>query len=69
MNLESEISKKEKNNYYILMYICEIWKKDWYRCSYLQSRNRDADIENKYMDTKGEEEVGWIGRLGLLCIH
>ena len=27
MNLESEISEKEKNNYYILMYICEIWKK------------------------------------------
>ena len=24
---------------------------------YLQSRNRDIDIENKYMDTKGES--GW----------
>ena len=33
-----------------------------YRWSYLQSRNRDTDIENKSMDTKGEggsgEELG-----------
>ena len=30
----------------------------WYRWSYLQSRNRDTDVENKCMDTK----VGWGGR-------
>ena len=24
----------------------------WYRRTYLQSRNRDTDIENKYMGTK-----------------
>ena len=33
------------------------------------SRNRDADIENKYMDIKGEGEVGANGRLGLTHIH
>ena len=29
-------------------------RRNWYRRSYLQSRNRDTDRENKYMDTKGE---------------
>ena len=24
----------------------------WYRETYLQSRNRDTDVEKKYMDTK-----------------
>ena len=28
--------------------------RQWYRRSYLQSRNRDTDIESKCMDTKGE---------------
>ena len=31
----------------------------------LQSRNRDTDVENECMDTKGETGVGRIGRLGL----
>ena len=31
-----------------------------YRWSSVQSRNRDTDIENKYMDTKGQ--IGWVGR-------
>ena len=26
----------------------------WYRCTCLQGRNRDTDVENKRMDTKGE---------------
>lgn len=29
----------------------------WYRLSYLQSRSRDTDIKNKYMDTKGGKGV------------
>ena len=33
--------------------ICGIWK-NWYRRSYLQSRNRDTDVENKCIDTKGK---------------
>ena len=30
----------------------------WYRGTYLQSRNRDTDVENKCMDTK-RGEAGW----------
>ena len=30
----------------------------FHRCSYLQSRNRVTDIENKDMDTKGERKRG-----------
>ena len=30
----------------------------WYRRTYLQSRNRDIDVENKCMDTK-ERKKGW----------
>ena len=30
----------------------------WYRRSHLQSRNRDTDVENECMDTKGEKG-GW----------
>ena len=40
-----------------------------YRWSYLRSRNRDTDIENKCMDPKVELGVEWIGRLGLTHIH
>ena len=25
---------------------------NWYKCTYLQSRNRDTDIENKHMNSK-----------------
>ena len=34
-----------------------ILENDCYRWSYLQSRNRDTDIENKCMDTKGASGV------------
>ena len=51
--IQSEVSHKEKNKYHILMHTCGIWK-NWYRWSYLQSRNRDTDGKNKHMDTKGE---------------
>ena len=47
---------------------------NWYRSSYLQSRNRDTDVENKHMDTKGGRggggrngEIG-IDTYTLLCI-
>ena len=55
--IQSAVSQKEKNKYRILTYICGIWK-NWYRRSYLQNRNRDTDIENKHMDTKGERGGG-----------
>ena len=30
----------------------------WYRCTYLQSRNIDTDVDDKLMDTKRGRE-GW----------
>ena len=37
----------------------------WYRCTGLQGRNRDTDVENKRMDTKGGKwVVGWWDELG-----
>ena len=42
----------------------------WYRCSYLQTRNRDTDVEIKVMNTKGGKQVvGWIGKLVLTYMH
>ena len=38
-------------------------RKEWYWWSYMQSRNGDTDIENKYICTK--VGVGWIRRLGI----
>ena len=38
--------------------------------THLQSRNRDTDIKNKLGFIQGgKERVGWIGRLGLTCMH
>ena len=38
----------------------------WYRWTGLQGRNRDTDVENKRMDTKGVESGGgwWCDELG-----
>ena len=33
----------------------------WYRWTHLQSKNRDTDLKNRRIDTKGKEGVGWIG--------
>ena len=48
-------------------------KKNWYRQSYLQGRNRDTDVENKSMDTK-RGGMNWktgvdIYTLLILCIR
>ena len=48
-------------------------KKKWYRLSYLQTKNRDTDVENKHMDTKkgAVGEINWeidIDIYTLLCI-
>ena len=37
----------------------------WYRRSYLQSRNRDTDVENKHMNTKGEKGDGMNWEIGI----
>ena len=39
----------------------------WYRRTGLQGRNRDTDVENKRMDTKGGKQRGvggWCDELG-----
>ena len=48
-------SEREKQISYTNAYMWNL--KKWCRWSYFQSRNRDTDIENKHMDTKGER--GW----------
>ena len=67
MDCHIEWSKSEKQISYNITYMWNLEK--WYRWTYLQSRNRHTDIENKFMDPKGTREVGWPGRLGLAYIH
>ena len=50
-------SEREKWILYINAYMWNLEK--WYRWTYLQSRNRDTDIENNRMDTKVGERGGW----------
>ena len=66
---QTKWSKSEKNKYYIISLIADS-KKKWYKWTYLQTRNRLTDIENKFMVTKGEreEEEFEINRYTLLCI-
>ena len=45
-------SEREKQKSNIKTYTWNLEKQ--YRWSYLQSRNKDIDVGNKYMDTKGE---------------
>ena len=59
-HIKSNKSEREKQVSYNITYMWNLGK--WYRWTYVQSGNRDTDTENKLMDTKGEEEVGWIGR-------
>ena len=40
-----------------------------YRWFYLQSRNRETDIESKHMDTKGERNYTDEWGYTLLCIE
>ena len=55
--IQSEVGRKEKNKYCILTYMCNLEK--WYRCAYLLRRNRDADDEDRHVDTgRGEGEGG-----------
>ena len=65
MNLEpitpGEVSQKEKNTYHILTHIWNLERwcfLDLERWTYLHCNNRDADIENRLVDTV-EEGDGW----------
>ena len=55
---QSELRKweREKQILYINAYMWNLEK--WYKWTYLQSRNRDTEVENKHMDTK-EGKEGW----------
>ena len=48
-----------------MSHIKEYKWKHWYRRSYLQSRNRDTDMENKYMDTRGVKGGEMNGETGV----
>ena len=52
----TEWSKSEREISYISIFVWDLEK--WYSWNYLQSRNRDIDIENKYMNTK-QGKWGW----------
>ena len=55
-------SKSEKGKQISYINACMWNLEKWYRWTYLQSRNRDTDIEKKWMDTK--EGKGGVGELG-----
>ena len=53
-------SEREKQISYINAYMWNLEK--WYRWTGLQGRNRDTDVENKRMETKGgKQEWGGVG--------
>ena len=45
-------SEREKLTLYINAYMWNPKTEMWYRCNYVQSINRDTDVQNKYMDTQ-----------------
>ena len=49
-------SEREKQILYVNAYMWNLEK--WYRWTGLQGRNRDTDVENKHMDTKGGKRRG-----------
>ena len=54
--IQSEANQKEKNILYVITYICNLEKCNWW--TYLQGRNRDADIENGLAHKAGEGDFG-----------
>ena len=55
MNLEpiiqSEVSQKEKDKYYILMHVYGLER--WDQCFYMQGSKEDTDVKNKLLDSVG----------------
>ena len=47
-------SEREKQILYNIVYMWNLEK--WYRWTYLQNRNRDTDVDNKLMDSKGGKD-------------
>ena len=57
-------AKQQKQIAYITAYIWNL--KKYYSQSYLQSRNRDTDVEYKRMNQAGEGRIAWTGRLAYI---
>ena len=55
----NEVNQKENIYIYILHINVYMWNLEkWFRRTYFQGKNRDADIENRHADTAAEEEDG-----------
>ena len=61
---EGSKSEREKQILHINTYVWNLKKKKWYRGSYLQGRNRDADAENGVW-TRGQREGETNWEIGL----
>ena len=62
MGLEPIIHSKLERQKQVLYMNAYMWNLEkWYRWTYLKSRNRDTDVENKYMDIKGAGRVDELG--------
>ena len=57
-------SEREKQISYINAYMWNL--EEWYKWTGLQDRNRDTDVENKPMDTKGGKWCGGGGGGGVM---
>ena len=67
-NIKNTVSNSEGEKQIYLCINAYMWNLEkWYRRSCLQRRNRDTDVENKYMNTKAEGKMS--GRLGLTHTH
>ena len=67
--MEWSKSEREKQILYINVYTY-IWNLEkWCWWTYLQSRDRDADVENGLGDTEQEERVWQIERVALAYAH
>ena len=51
-------SKTDKDKCHMILLICGILKKEWYKWTYSQNRNRLPDIENKLMASIGDSNRG-----------
>ena len=60
--IQSEVNQKEKNKF------CTWNLEKWYRWTSLQGKNRDTDVENRFVGMMGVV-VGWIGKLELTYTH
>ena len=56
MQIKTTMTEREKQMY-INAYVQNLEK--WYWVTYFQGRNRDADLENRLVDTVQKGESGW----------